>query len=99
LVGGALVGIAVALIQRKPTELQLGQTAYDQLHELSELYRADIADYRTQRQESSRIEESLRDHLDGARIEIAALKRELELARIEVRQLRDEVSTLRQHRE
>lgn len=90
---GVMSAVVVALIQRKPTEVQLGASAFEQLQELSSLYRSDLAEYRAQRAESLKVEQALRLDLDSARKEIAGLQRELELARGEVAMLRRAVAS------
>jgi len=89
---GTASAILVAFINRKPTELQLGQAAYSQLAELSAVYRADLADYRLQRAESLKIEEALRQNLELAREEIAKLRLELAEARAEIARLRGRIN-------
>lgn len=89
---GTASAILVAFINRKPTELQLGQTAYAQLAELSAVYRQDLADYRLQRAESLKIEEALRQNLVLAREEIIKLRQELAEARAEIARLKQRIN-------
>lgn len=85
---GVFGSIAVALVNRKPTALELEGDAFEQLQSLSNLYRADLAEARLQRAEALKIEQALRLDLSKAHEEIKSLRDELRQARIEILELR-----------
>ncbi len=93
---GTVTAVLVAYIQRKPTEVQLGQYAFTQIQELAAQYKSDLSDMRAQRAEALKVEEALRANLILARTEIEALRDQLADAKHELKQARIEIQTLRQ---
>ena len=85
---GALATIAVPLINKRPNRQQLGQTAFDQLSELAEMYREDLETYRDRAAEGIKVEGALRAELQEAAKQITSLRDELGAARAEIRALR-----------
>jgi hypothetical protein len=84
---GAAASVVVAYLQRKPTELQLGTAAFDQLQQLSDIYRKDLVEARVQRAESIQVEQALRTELAATRQEVAELKLQLVTAQAQIKEL------------
>lgn len=99
---GALATIAVPMINKRPNRQQLGQTAYEQLESLAELYREDLETYRTRMANSIQVEGALRAELQqaaeqmaGVREELRGAQAELRAAQVEIRALRAELDEMR----
>ena len=88
---GLVVAVAIELLKRKPTPLELEGDAFEQLQSLSNLYRADLIEARTQRAEALKVEQALWADLGKAHGEIRELREELRLARLEILELREAV--------